>query len=107
MSIVNQLGLRRDVQLGALGANPRKLLGLETAFANGAEVVVFDTRGNDPTGRQAIFQAVAERVKQGMAAVYLSYPTVNGAGVPYPRACPPSARCFEVDYARPTATVSR
>ncbi len=95
-AIVSKVGLDTEVPLCQLGSNPRKLLGLEAAWIQGADIVLFDTRGNDPVGVRTIFDAIASMLEQGAAAIYLSYPMISGSGVPYPRECPAGAKCLEV-----------
>jgi hypothetical protein len=78
-AVVARLGLRPQWRLCQLAGNPRMLLGLEAAWAQGADIVVFGTVGCDPRGVQLVFDAVASRLGQ-CAVIYLSTVYVsNGA----------------------------
>jgi hypothetical protein len=66
-------GLERNILLNRYAGTPRALLGLEAAYANGAEIIVFSTDGLDPLGRQKVFQTVAESLPK-CAAIYLARP---------------------------------
>jgi hypothetical protein len=92
-AVVERLGLRREWRVCQLAGNPRLLLGLEAAWARGADVVVFSTVGCDPAGVRAAFEAVARRGDRG-AAVYLSY--LYSTQGRMERSCPPGAKCIEV-----------
>jgi hypothetical protein len=70
--IGDRLGIRSDVYLDQLAYNPRRLLGLEAAWARGADVIVFTTVGCDPRGVQAIRAAVSERLDR-CPAIRLCY----------------------------------
>jgi hypothetical protein len=71
-AIMARLGLRPDWRVCQLAMTPRTLLGLEAAWARGAEVVVFTTVGCDPLGRKAVYEAVSARLHH-CAALHLSY----------------------------------
>jgi hypothetical protein len=70
--IVAKLDLKPEWRVCNLPGTPRSLLGLEAAWARGADVVVFSCVGLDPCGRQAMFDAVRTRLGS-CAAIYLSY----------------------------------
>jgi hypothetical protein len=92
-AIIERLGLKPEWRLSQLPATPRTLLGLEAAWAQGAEVVVFSTTGLDPTGVLAVFEAVASRLDR-CAAISLSYPSVQNGQMK--RDCFRGALCLEV-----------
>jgi hypothetical protein len=76
-AIVTRVALRTDDRVGRLRlielpGTPKALLGLEAAWARGANVVVFTTVGLDPLGVQAMFETAASHLPPG-AAIYLSY----------------------------------
>ncbi len=74
---VQRLGLGID-DLNSLAANPRTMLGLEAAWANGAEIIVFSVNGCDPKGIDAAFQAVRNHLSV-CSAVLLSFQSVHAA----------------------------
>lgn len=91
--VVTRLGLSETRRVSHVAMNPRTLLGLEAAYARGAEVVLFSTAGCDPLGTRAAFEMVLARLHR-CSAIHLSYPyTVNDE---VQRACLPGARCVEV-----------
>lgn len=99
--VVTRLGLSETWRVSHMAMNPRTLLGLEAAYARGAEVILFTTVGCDPLGTKAAFDTVLARLER-CSAIYLSYPyTVNGA---VQRACLPGACC--VDVVRLAATIT-
>src|SRR5262249_31445005 len=95
LAILNRLGSyddrlkRGELPLDFLAGNPRTLIGVEAAFARGAEVIVFMTVGLDPLGREAVFQLVSSGLHQ-CAAIHLGYPLIDGE-----RICP-KGRCIEL-----------
>jgi hypothetical protein len=92
-AIVARLGLRPDWRICQLAGDPRALLGLEAAWAGGAEAILFTTAGLDPLGRRAVFQAVRAHVGR-CPAIHLSHMyTTQGR---WERYCPPGAACLEV-----------
>lgn len=62
--------------LASLAQNPRTLLGLEAAWAQGARVLIFATTGCDPLGVLMAFDAVSQHLPT-CPAVYLSFPTIS------------------------------
>jgi hypothetical protein len=91
--ITARLGLRPEWRIDQLAANPRAMLGLEAAWARGADVVVFSTSGLDPSGLRAVHEAVSARLDR-CAALQLSYPFfMDGCER---RECLPGVRCMEV-----------
>jgi len=72
-AIVTRLGLQPEWKLCQLAYNPRTLLGLEAAWARGANVVLFSARGCDPVGIQQVQQAVLSRLER-CAAIELCDP---------------------------------
>ena len=71
--ILAKHGLERNLPLNRYAGTPRALLGLEAAYANGPEIILFSTGGLDPRGRQKIFQTVTENLPK-CAAIYLAWP---------------------------------
>ncbi len=59
-------------EVGRLPGTLRAFLGLEAAWARGAEVVIYTTAGLDPSGRETVYAAVAARLPQ-CAAIHLSH----------------------------------
>jgi hypothetical protein len=100
-----RLGIDSDTPVRTLSWNPRTLVGLEAAWARSAEVIVFDTVGNDLSGMEAVYQAVSSRLER-CAALHLSYPFFGPgeSSVPSHRVCPPGATCLEVGYPAPLST---
>jgi hypothetical protein len=90
-AIVARLGLKPEWRLNQLAGTPRMLLGLEAAWARGADVVVFSTAGLDPLGTQEVFREVAAKLDKG-AAVHLCYPFVQNGQEK--RACFPGGSCI-------------
>jgi hypothetical protein len=72
-----------------------RLMGLEVAWARGAEVVVCDVGDCEPGSVGRINRAVASRIEQ-CAAVRLNRPVVV-EGKPEWRACWPLGRCLELE----------
>jgi hypothetical protein len=92
-AITARLGLRPEWHIDQLAANPRALLGLEAAWARGAEVVVFSTSGLDPSGLRSVYEAVSAKLDR-CAALQFSYPFVIDGRER--RECLPGVRCVEV-----------
>jgi hypothetical protein len=100
-TLLARLGLRPEEEIARIGLNQRCLVGLEAAWACGAEVLVFDTLGTDCMGRQSLFKAVSAHLEQ-CPAIYLSYLYITQGRTE--RGCPPGARCIEIQRkAAPTA----
>jgi hypothetical protein len=92
-AVLARLGLRPTWAIRHLPLTPTTLLGLEAAWAGGAEALVFLTAGLDPSGREAVYQSVAARLGQ-CAAIHLSYPFLQNGQKQ--RSCLPTAHCIEV-----------
>jgi hypothetical protein len=90
--IVARLGLKPELRVINLSGKPRALLGLEAAWARGAEVIIFSTAGLDPLGRLAVFDAVRSHLGT-CAAIYLSYPYMTQGR--YERDHLPGATCLD------------
>ena len=71
VAAIRRMGLDPEQPLNRLAGNPRLLLGLEAAWAGGADAIVFGTAGCDPCGVQAAFTAAAARLRT-CGAIYLS-----------------------------------
>jgi hypothetical protein len=71
--VVERLARDPGVYVEMLAGNPRMLLALEAAYARGAEIIVFATRGCDPLGVEAIQEMVLSRL-DCCSAIYLAYP---------------------------------
>ncbi len=99
-AVVERLGWKQEWVISQLGGNMRKRIALEAAWARGAQVVVFDTRGCDPNGYREIFTAVGERLSS-CAAIHLSYPFWSNGLLQ--RECLPGAVCLEVS--QPTSQI--
>jgi hypothetical protein len=90
---LGRIGLDRDWPLTHLAGNPRVLLGLEAAWAGGADAIVFKTAGIDPVGVQAVYAAVVSKVAV-CPAIHLSC-VVFQDGQPL-RDCYPEATCLDL-----------
>lgn len=71
--ILNKHELERNLPLSNYAGTPRALLGLEKAYALGAEVVIFSTSGLDPLGFQRVFRTVEEHLPE-CSAIYMAPP---------------------------------
>jgi hypothetical protein len=92
-AIVARLGIKQEWHLSQLASNPSTLLGLEAAWAQGAEVILFSTSGCDPSGIRAVFNSVSSHLDR-TAAIYLSLPFFQGGKLK--RNYFPGALCLEV-----------
>jgi hypothetical protein len=63
----------RECYLEQLPGTPRMLLSVEAAWLAGAQGIVFATRGLDPLGCEAVYEAVSSHFSQG-GAIHLSFP---------------------------------
>ena len=71
-AVLQRIGLDGDWPITSLAGNPRTLLGLEAAWARGADAIVFQTSGwCDPSGVRAAYAAVAGRLAY-CPAIHLS-----------------------------------
>ncbi|MDM8561918.1 hypothetical protein QUF54_01025 [Candidatus Marithioploca araucensis] len=75
--------------IGSISLTKKILLGLEIAWVNSPDVVLFETRGLDPLGIETICQAVSEK-RETCAAVHFSYPTIPK------RICCSQSQCIEI-----------
>jgi hypothetical protein len=91
--IVARLGLRPEWRLDQLARNPKTLLGLEAAWARGAEGVVFTTVACDPSGVRAVCEAVSARLGR-CAAIHLSHAFLQSGQIK--RDCFPGGSCLEL-----------
>jgi hypothetical protein len=89
-TIAKALGLEANEQICRLEGSPRVRLGLEAAWARGAEAIVFSTLGCE---RLPLQEAVLSRIDQ-CPAIYLSYPFWTQGQ--RKRECHPRARCIQV-----------
>jgi hypothetical protein len=90
---LRRIGLDQDWPLTHLAGNPRTLLGLEAAWAGGAEVLVYWTSYCDPSGALAIHAAAASRLAT-CPAIHLSILRFqNGRPV---RDCFPGVTCIDL-----------
>ena len=94
-----RIGLDQDWPLTHLAGNPRTLLGLEAAWAGGAEALVYWTTCCDPSGALAVHATVASRLAT-CPAIHLSFLRFqNGRPV---RDCLPGFTCLDlIDSSRP------
>ena len=69
---LRRIGLDQDWPLTHLAGNPRTLLGLEAAWAAGAEAIVYWTTCCDPSGVRAVHTAVTSRLAT-CPAIHLSF----------------------------------
>jgi hypothetical protein len=90
---LSRIGLDRDWPLTHLAGNPKTLLGLEAAWAGGAETILFWTNWCDPSGARAVYAAVASRLAT-CPAIHLSRLRFQD-GRPT-RDCFPGAACVEL-----------
>ncbi len=92
-AVLRRLCLERDWLLTQLAGNPRTLLGLEAAWAAGAEAIIFRTCGIDYSGKQTAYAAVVSRLAD-CPAIHLSrFFFQNGQAI---RDCVPGARCIDL-----------
>jgi hypothetical protein len=97
-AVVARVAQRADgrvarLPIGQLPGNARALLGLEGAWASGADAVVFTTSGLDPRGRQAVCEAVCARLDR-CAAVRISHAYWTEGR--RERDCYPGSSCLEL-----------
>jgi hypothetical protein len=71
--ILTKYGLDGNLPLNGYAGTPRALLGLEAAYAEGPDIILFSTDGLDALGRQKVFQTVMENLPK-CAAIYLAWP---------------------------------
>jgi hypothetical protein len=90
---LRRIGLDQDWPLTHLAGNPRTLLGLEAAWAGGAEVLVYWTNCCDPSGARAVHAAVASRLPT-CPAIHLSFLRFQN-GQPF-RDCYPGVTCIDL-----------
>ena len=100
-AIVARLGIKPEWRLSQLARNPSTLLGLEAAWARGAEVILFSTTGCDPSGKRAVFDSVSGHLDR-TAAIYLSLPFLQGGELK--RDYFPGALCLEVTWQTATSS---
>jgi hypothetical protein len=102
-NIADRHGVRRDIRVGSLSNTPRVLLVLESAWARGAQVVVFSTVGCDPPGITAIYGEIATHLDD-CAGIELCYPVwTQGRQV---RQWFPGATCVELTAQKKISTIS-
>jgi len=77
-------------KIGVMQWNPRTLIGLDAAFRRGANIVVFDTSGNDASTIQAAYDLVASNLSSH-AVIYISHHYEAD------RICFAGARCVKLD----------
>lgn len=92
-AIIRKIGPRADNRVGRVPWTARVLLGLEAAWARGAETLIFTTVGLDPRGCATVFAAVQDRLAV-CSAIHLSYPVMTNGR--WERLCPPGATRVEV-----------
>src|SRR5262249_39686725 len=101
--ITSRLGLGANDRLGRIGWRHPILLGLEAAWARGADVILFSTSGCDPLTTLKVCEAVAARLDR-CAAIRLSYAFFcNGRKQ---RDCFPGSRCVDFQSSAPPPSVS-
>lgn len=93
--VLRRIGLDQDWPLTHLAGNPKTLLGLEAAWACGAEAILFATYGMDYSGRQAAHGAVASRLAS-CPAIHLSRVFFQNGQLL--RDCFTGATCIEVSH---------
>jgi hypothetical protein len=98
-AIASNLGLDVHDQVCRLSGGPKALLGLEAAWASGADAIVFSTAGYH---REPLFNAVLSHIDQ-CPAVHLSYEYWTQGRLE--RSCHPQARCIEVTQRPGTGTL--
>jgi hypothetical protein len=64
---LERVGLPPDEPLSGMAGNPKKLLSIQSAFALGADTIVFDTAGIDPPGVRRALDAVADQLGDSAA----------------------------------------
>jgi|SRR5579884_2816207 len=69
-SVLGRVGLPGDIRIGRVGWNERTLLALEACLLRPADLLVFDTGGNDPRGVSSILQRLAAR-PPGLSLLYV------------------------------------
>jgi hypothetical protein len=76
LAVLGRLGMPPQWRTNRFPGTPKVLMNLEAARASGATIIVLSLSGLDPLGRQAVFNAVAERLR-GCAVIYLAYPYIH------------------------------
>src|SRR6266852_3188183 len=88
-AIASKLGVDAHDQICRLSGGPKALLGLEAAWAGGADAIIFSTAGYEP---RALYEAVLSHIDQ-CPAIHLSYAYWTQGR--RERLCHPRARCLE------------
>lgn len=70
-AVLARMELSARWRMNQLAGTPKALLRLEAALCSGAQVVVVSMAGLDPLGREAVLNAVRDKLHQ-FAAIYLS-----------------------------------
>lgn len=96
---LQQWSINPHWRLNQLARTPKTLLGLEAAWARGAQLVVFTTVGCDPHGVAAARREVSAHLAHG-AALELSYPFSQAGQLGYD--CHPRANCFLAGFGSPS-----
>ncbi len=96
---LERLGINPHWRLSQMARNPKTLLGLEAAWARGAQLVVFSLTGCDPRGVVEARREVSSHLGHG-AAIELSFAFFQGGQLR--RDCHPGAICFSVSRAAPS-----
>jgi hypothetical protein len=87
--VLERLSIAPEMETGRLGWNERTRFALEAYLLRPSDVLVFDTAGQDPLGRQRVFERLGAEARP-FARVYLK----TGPGPIWP--CYPARACLEV-----------
>ena len=90
----SRLGVQASWKVSQLGYNHRLLLGLEAAFQNSTESIVFSTVGCDPSGYSLAVEWFSWKRERAISGIYLSYPFMQNGQTR--RFCFPRGKCVDV-----------
>lgn len=75
LTVCKELEIDVDSKILSISLTKRALLGIEIALSNAPDVILFDICGLDPSGVQAIFDSVSDKLSD-IAVIYFSYPAI-------------------------------
>ncbi len=88
-NILKKLSIVPHSFISSISLTTRILLGIEMAWGNSPDVVLFETSGLDPLGIETICQAILGKLDT-CAAIHFSYPTTPT------RTCCSQSQCLEI-----------
>lgn len=92
--VLSRFGVQASWKVSQLGYNHRLLLGLEAAFQNKADSIIFSTVGCDPAGYSLAVEWFSWKRERAATGIYLSYPFMQNGQAR--RFCFPRGKCVEV-----------